>query len=135
VNSEASLVVWQRIEALLTLLAMLALYFWTGAPWWLFFLLFLVPDLTMLGYLAGPRTGAVVYNLGHVYAGPALLTALAVLATRLDLAPEAFRDITPLAIIWASHIAFDRVLGYGLKSPSGFKMTHLGRIGRQETDQ
>ena len=36
-----------------------------------------------------------------------------------------------LASIWAAHIGFDRMLGYGLKYTSGFNDTHLGRIGRQ----
>jgi hypothetical protein len=35
-----------------------------------------------------------------------------------------------LAIILATHIAADRMLGYGLKHETGFKDTHLGRIGR-----
>ena len=35
-----------------------------------------------------------------------------------------------LAFILGAHIGFDRALGYGLKLPSGFKDTHLGRLGR-----
>jgi len=37
--------------------------------------------------------------------------------------------IMQLGIILAAHIAADRTLGYGLKRKSGFKDTHLGRIG------
>ncbi len=33
--------------------------------WWWFFLLLLAPDLSMLGYLLSPRSGALVYNLIH----------------------------------------------------------------------
>ncbi|MEF9606012.1 DUF4260 family protein, partial [Paracoccus sp. PXZ] len=33
--------------------------------------------------------------------------------------------------LWLAHVGFDRVLGYGLKLPSGFRDTHLGRIGRE----
>ena len=36
-----------------------------------------------------------------------------------------------LGLLWAFHIAGDRVLGYGLKFASGFQDTHLGRIGKQ----
>ena len=36
-----------------------------------------------------------------------------------------------LALIWAAHIGFDRLLGYGLKYGAGFGFTHLGRIGRK----
>ena len=36
-----------------------------------------------------------------------------------------------MALIWAAHIGFDRMLGYGLKYPTGFGDTHLGAIGRR----
>ena len=45
-------------------------------PWYIFLLLFLLPDLSMLGYLAGPRLGAMVYNALHSTLGPALLAGL-----------------------------------------------------------
>jgi hypothetical protein len=35
-----------------------------------------------------------------------------------------------IAAVWAAHIGFDRMLGYGLKYSSAFGDTHLGRIGR-----
>ncbi|KZM47416.1 DUF4260 domain-containing protein [Labrenzia sp. OB1] len=133
-SSKKSLLAWQRIEALFVFLAMLVLYYWSGAPWWIFLLLFLVPDLSMLGYLAGPRLGAFAYNLAHAYIGPALLLGAVVLLTDLLWAPSALWDFAPLAVIWASHIAFDRLLGYGLKSPEGFGVTHLGPIGRKDSE-
>ena len=34
-----------------------------GGNWWLFALLILVPDLSMVGFTAGPQTGATIYNL------------------------------------------------------------------------
>ncbi|MHA7772023.1 DUF4260 domain-containing protein [Roseibium sp. M-1] len=134
-TGENSLVIWQKVEALFVFLAALVLYFWTGASWLVFLVLFLVPDLSMLGYLANPRIGALVYNLFHTYTGPALLIALGVILTDFGYDSYAFWDFAPIAIIWTAHIAFDRVLGYGLKSPQGFKITHLGRIGRQETEK
>jgi hypothetical protein len=75
----------------------------------------------MLGYLAGPRTGSVTYNLAHTYAFPLLLLAVALYRN----AP------VPLAVslIWIAHIAIDRVLGYGLKYPTHFKDTHLQHLG------
>lgn len=39
-------------------------------------------------------------------------------------------DLVYFVLIWIAHIGFDRTLGYGLKYDSGFKFTHLGRIGR-----
>jgi hypothetical protein len=95
---------------------------WSGHGWGLFALLFLVPDLSMLGYLRGARVGAVAYNVVHTYVGPALLAA------------TAFLWLGPLwlgiALIWSAHIGLDRLLGYGLKLPTGFESTHLGPIGR-----
>jgi hypothetical protein len=106
-----------RAEGLGVLVAALWTYAVLGGSWWLFALLFLAPDLSMLGYLRGPRVGAAVYNAGHTYLGPGLLLALGLGA--------AWPLGTALGLIWAAHIGFDRVLGYGLKYPWGFKATHL----------
>jgi hypothetical protein len=110
-----------RVEAGLVLAAALLGYWALGGNWLLFALLFLVPDLTMLGYLRNPGIGAVVYNAGHTYISPAGL-ALAGFVAGAPLAEH-------LAIIWAAHIAFDRVLGFGLKYPGRFADTHLSQPG------
>jgi hypothetical protein len=34
-----------------------------------------------------------------------------------------------ISLIWFAHIGLDRVLGFGLKFPLGFRVTHLGVIG------
>ena len=104
--------------AALAILAMV-LYRELGASWWLFVLLFLVPDLSMLGYLAGTRVGAAVYNAIHTYAIPLLLFAFGFLVERTLL--------MTLALIWTAHIGVDRVVGFGLKYPTAFKDTHLQR--------
>ena len=85
-------------------------------------ILFFAPDLGMLGYLAGPRPGAAVYNALHLYGGGLLLFA-AGMAGGWPMA-------TAAGALWMAHVGFDRMLGYGLKLPSGFRDTHLGRIGR-----
>jgi Domain of unknown function (DUF4260) len=111
-----------RVEGLAEFLVLLLLYARVGESWWLFLALFLAPDLGFLGYLAGPRVGAAVYNALHVLLAPALLGGGALLAGwPLGVA---------IALIWASHIQFDRALGYGLKYASGFGDTHLGRFGK-----
>ena len=97
-------------------------YGYTGHSYWLFAGLFLVPDLSMLAYLAGPRWGALGYNLGHALTGPLLLGVIALLAGH--------SLFMALSLIWLAHIGFDRALGYGLKSPDGFHHTHLGLIGK-----
>ena len=111
-----------RFEALLALFTAVVAYRWLGGAWSLFFSVFLVPDLSFVGYLAGPRVGAVAYNAMHSYVGPVVLGGLGVLlVTPL---------LSQLALIWVAHIGFDRSLGYGLKSFSSFHDTHLGRIGK-----
>ncbi len=99
--------------------AALALYAVNDYSWIVFVLLFLLPDLAMLGYLLGNRVGALVYNAVHIYATPLALGALAWLV--------AWPLGIQLALIWVFHIAVDRVIGYGLKYESGFKETHLDR--------
>lgn len=111
-----------RLESAAALAASLAAFHWLNGSWLLFALLFLLPDVAMLGYLAGRRIGAVAYNAAHTFLAPSLLL-LAGLAADRPLALE-------IAAVWFAHIAFDRMLGYGLKHAEGFNSTHLGRIGR-----
>ena len=42
-------------------------------------------------------------------------------------------DLCLIACIWAAHVGFDRLLGYGLKYGTSFGDTHLGRRGRLGT--
>ena len=111
-----------RIEGLCVLAFSLFAYAQFGIGWGMFALLFLAPDLSFLGYLAGPKAGAALYNAAHSYIGALLLLGAGI----------AFDAPTALAlgIIWAAHIGFDRALGYGLKYSAGFRFTHLGAIGR-----
>ena len=109
-----------RSEGAGAALASMVLYGQLGGSWAVFTALLLVPDIVMLGYLAGPRIGAAVYNLGHSYLGPLMLAGIgAVTDGRIALL---------VALIWGAHIGMDRALGYGLKYPSGFRDTHLGRV-------
>lgn len=111
---------WLRAEGLVILAAGVAAYWLSDGSWWMFALLFLVPDVSFAGYLAGPRVGAAVYNLFHTYATPlVVLGAGHVSGSTLCM---------QIAIIWLAHIGFDRLLGYGLKSREGFRKTHLGDL-------
>lgn len=76
----------------------------------------------MMGYIRDAAFGSWTYNLFHTYAVPILFAVSGILAQQPAL-------VLP-AIIWAAHIGFDRMLGYGLKLPTSFQDTHLGRIGR-----
>jgi hypothetical protein len=111
-----------RLEWLTVLAAALVAYGQLGFSWLLFAVLIVAPDLSMLGYLVGPRVGAIAYNVVHTLLAPAIVGAVAwLLAAPL---------LTALALILLAHIAADRALGYGLKHSTGFKDTHLGLIGR-----
>lgn len=111
-----------RIEAVALFVAGVIAYLQlNGHPLWLLPLL-LAPDISMLGYLRGPGLGAVTYNLVHNLAIALLLLAVGW-----------FAAIAPLALAGAlliAHVGMDRSLGYGLKLPTDFRDTHLGRIGR-----
>ena len=111
-----------RLEGLVLFLGMTLLYgVWDGS-WWLYALLFLAPDLSFAGYLAGPKQGGVIYNAGHSYMAPVALMTIGFATTQPLL--------LSIAMIWLAHIGLDRALGYGLKYADGFGFTHLGRIGK-----
>lgn len=88
--------------------------------WGLYAFLFLAPDLSILGYLVGPRLGAWTYNLVH---HKALSVALYVLGSALSVP-----WLSLAGTILLGHSSLDRVFGYGLKYPDGFQYTHLGVI-------
>jgi hypothetical protein len=113
---------WLRIEGAAVFVAGLILYGQLGAPWWLLLPLLLLPDVSAVGYLAGPRVGALTYNLVHNWA-----FGLAVLG--IGLATNA-GSIAILGAVTIAHVGMDRAVGYGLKLPSSFQDTHLGRMGR-----
>ena len=115
---ERSISRWVRADAAGLLVITLWAVTITNSTWIRFWALFLVPDLSMIGYVFGPRVGAVTYNAGHLYAWPAGLLAAGV-AYHAPLA-------TTAALSWIAHIAFDNVAGYGLKLPIGFKHTVYG---------
>ena len=113
--------VWLQAEGLAVAAAGLLAHATTGAPWWLVPALFLVPDLAMLGYLAGDRVGAWTYDLAHTAPLPVAL-----------LAAGLAWDVTSLTVAGAAglfHLGVDRALGYGVKHDSGFGHTHLGITG------
>lgn len=84
-------------------------------PWAL--ALWLVPDL---GLLAGGRStfagdgrlsprAVRVYNALHALPGPVAVLALGL----------AGAGTLALGLVWLSHVALDRALGYGLRAPDG----------------
>jgi hypothetical protein len=114
---------WLQVEGAAGLIAGLWIYGTLGGNWLLAVPLLLLPDLSMVGYLRDPRLGALTYNIAHNWAvGLAVLGGGVLLsAIPLELA----------GAILIAHVGGDRLLGYGLKYPTAFGDTHLGRIGRR----
>lgn len=111
-----------RLEGFGIVVLALALYWQQYFNWMLFWSTILLPDLAFLGYLLNSRVGAFTYNIAHSNLLPCAL-ALVSFAVNNTLALE-------LSLIWFIHIGVDRLFGYGLKYPEGFKITHLGVIGK-----
>jgi hypothetical protein len=107
-------------EGLAVAACAVVLYFDADYSWWLLAALVLAPDLAMVGYLAGPATGAAVYDAAHTYVGPVVVGTVGLVAGA-DAAVQ-------IALVWLVHIGVDRALGYGLKYPTHFKDTHLQRV-------
>jgi hypothetical protein len=116
-----------RLEGLALGCAAITLYGWSGASWLMFAVLFLAPDVSFLGYLAGPRVGAAVYNAVHSTLAPILLGMVGFVMPQ----PLALH----LALIWLAHIGIDRAVGYGLKYNEGFALAHLGVLGNRKPAQ
>ncbi len=113
---------WLRLEGLAALAAGIAVYLGSGGQIvWLVPLLFAV-DASMVGYLAGPKIGAFTYNLAHSWA-----TGLLVLGAGWAAASPA---VVLAGAVLVAHVGLDRFVGYGLKYPTAFADTHLGRLGR-----
>ena len=111
-----------RIEGAVSFALCLYLYRVSGGAWGKFALLFLWPDLFMLGYLSNAKLGATLYNFAHIVVFPVALAGVSYALHR--------SAMLSFALIWLAHIAFDRALGYGLKYPTFFKDTHLQRVNQ-----
>jgi len=98
----------------------IVLYAALGYPWWWYLALFLLPDVSMLGYLGGTKLGAATYNLAH-HQGVAIAVYLA--GMWLDSGA-----LLVAGTVLLGHSGLDRVVGYGLKYPDAFTHTHLDAI-------
>lgn len=91
--------------------------------WWWFLVLILAPDISMIAYAFGNKTGAFFYNIFH-HRGIAIVVYLGGVFYSNHL-------IQLTGIILFAHSSMDRMMGYGLKYENGFKFTHLGEIGKK----
>ena len=116
---------WQQVEGAAVFLAALVGLWVVGLPFavWVAFAIFWAPDLVFGLYLLGPRIGGAAYNCVHIYGFGAAVLAAGLLG--------GWPWLAAAGALWMGHAGFDRMLGYGLKLPTGFQDTHLGRIGRR----
>jgi hypothetical protein len=89
--------------------------------WWWYWVLFLTPDISMIGYLVNTKVGAALYNIAHHKGLAVLCFAVGIIL------PSVTWQFAGILLL--GHSSFDRILGYGLKYPDHFKNTHLGWIG------
>ncbi len=109
-----------QIEGVAVLTLSIYFYGYCNYSWALFFTLLFAPDISMLGYLANNKVGAMLYNLFHTY----IITVIVIFCGLLLSSPT----VLAIGLIWSAHIGMDRMLGYGLKYPTAFKETHLNRV-------
>jgi hypothetical protein len=130
-----SVIGWQRVEASVIAIAVLTAFVAIGGWFWLIwpFALFLLFDLSALGYLANTRIGAFWYNLVHNWAPPVVLLVVWAFAYLLtySVSSSVGDGLIIVGLAWLFHVAVDRALGYGLKHPDHFQHTHLGWIGKR----
>ena len=106
-----------HLEGLIVLIGALIFYTVLDGNWLLFIILFLAPDLSFMGYFAGPKAGAAIYNIFHTCLVPFVLFLVSLVSDY----PVGMH----IAVIWFAHIGTDRLAGYGLKYPRGFKTSHM----------
>lgn len=107
-----------RLIAAFLFAAALAAYATLFGDWGRFAMLILAPDLLALGYLAGRKAGATLYNLGHNYSLPLVSIGWGMLAHA--------SDFTAIGLIWIVHVAFDRIFGFGFRHAGGLGLGDLG---------
>jgi len=115
-----------RLETVVPLL--LSVYLLNFLPmnfsWWVWILIFLLPDSSMIGYLLSDKIGAFSYNLFHHQLVAVMVAALGLMLS------SSYLELAGLVML--GHSSLDRMMGYGLKLEQGFSFTHLGRIGKPE---
>jgi len=111
-----------RLEGFALFVLSIFLFSHLPYPWWVYPLLFFVPDVSMIGYARNPRVGAVIYDVVHHYA---VSIGLVLLGFFLGIP-----SMQLIGVILFGHSSLDRALGYGLKYEDSFQNTHMGRIGK-----
>jgi hypothetical protein len=114
-----------KLEELMMFAGSAYLLYFFQAEWWVYVLLFLGPDISMLAYAAGNKAGAIAYNIFH-HKGIAVVIFLIGFYFGKE-------ELILAGIILFGHSSMDRFFGYGLKYFERFQTTHLGKIGNTQT--
>ncbi len=111
-----------RVEELIQFLASIVILVQMDPDisWWWWPILFLAPDIGMIGYLINTKVGAWTYNLCHHKGIALLIIAFGYFSYS--------NNFLIAGIILFGHSAMDRTVGYGMKYTDSFKHTHLGTL-------
>ncbi|UEX89655.1 DUF4260 domain-containing protein [Staphylococcus ratti] len=109
-----------KLENACVFITAVSVYFIFDFSLWIFLLLLLVPDITMIGYAFNKEIGSKIYNLGHTYVLPIIVT-LFYLLSKEEL-------LLQISLIWLAHISMDRTIGYGLKYALSFDKTTIQKV-------
>lgn len=109
-----------KLEGLIIFFASIYFYYASEGSLILFLILILLPDISMVGYLANKRSGAITYNLVHNYILPIILIGYGMTTSN--------NIFWQLGWVLLAHVGIDRFLGFGLKYPSSFKDTHIQKV-------
>ncbi|MBF7023970.1 DUF4260 domain-containing protein [Staphylococcus kloosii] len=109
-----------KLENAFVFITVIISYIMFGFSLWVFLVFLLVPDISMFGYLVNNKIGSYIYNVGHSYISPILLTFLYLLTKETIL--------LEISLIWLGHISMDRTIGFGLKYKVDFKNTTIQKI-------
>ena len=112
-----------RVEEAVQFLATVYLNYQLPVPGWWYWVFFLAPDLSFVGYAVNARAGAFSYNLLHHKGIAAICWMVGLYLGKVELQFA--------GLVLNGHSSFDRVFGYGLKYVDDFKHTHLGWIGKK----
>lgn len=100
----------QRIEGAAIAAVTAIVFVVAGFSWWWLPALFLVFDLSFIGYAISNRVGALSYNLAHNYAAPAVLFAAYTVSLTVG---NPVPSLAVIAACWFFHVGADRALGFG----------------------
>ena len=115
-----------KIEELSFFILVIIALIYLNVDWWFYLLLFIGPDISMLGYIINKKAGAITYNLFHHKT-----VAVIIFITGFFSGSWLLQVI---GIILFGHSSMDRIFGYGLKYFQSFQHTHLGTIGNKKLE-